>query len=345
MAGIMDVLSGFGNLKPETQGMIIGGGADIISAILAAKAQGKLSAAEANALRAKAMSDVYQQSGRNTLDYATSRDQTERLGYGQALDAIKGPHELAAGRQAMALQRALLFGGPGGAPQYMRPSGVMSRYMGNLPNVSAAKPFYSDSAILASEEPYWQAIAGSTGGKVRPNFEGSGFNAQDASQVQNRMNTYADQRATDVADRESATRNALQRSEAMSIQALQAALQQGKEKPKTSLWGKIGRGLLAGGAVAAGLLTGGASLSTLPAILSMGSAGLSGAFGQGNPWIGAGLNFAGGALGAGLLPSRGASQVALNNALGSGVAPSLWGQPGQLSGTVNSGKALRGVRF
>ena len=319
---------GFTDWKPEAQGALIGGGANIVAALLAAKGQGKITDAQLAQALAAQKAGVHQQSGRNALDLYGQQSQERRLGYGQVLDSL-GPHDLAKGRQQMALDRALMFGGPGGAPQQMRGPGVGSMYQAELPNVSAAAPFYSDSAILASEEPVWNAIAGSTGGRIRPSLEGAGFGADAARSAGARMNTFADKAGEEERGQDEWVRGQLGRSEDMSIEALNQALATGVQNPQKKsggFWSKLGKGLLAGGAAAAGLFTGGASLSSLPAILSMGAAGASGAMSNGNPLLNAGMSFAGGMAGAGKLPGRDAF-----------VNPtSPW---------VNSGKAVKGVKF
>jgi hypothetical protein len=295
-----------GGMSNEGMGALVGGAANIIGALLTARGQGKISKEQLQAELAKARAGIYQAGAQNTLEHSLAREQQQRLGAGQVLGAI-GPHDLAKGRQGMAIQRALLFGGPGGAPQQMRGPGIGSQYQANLPNVSGAAPFFSDSAILASEEPFWNATSLSTRGAIRPgDLSEAGFDATAASKAGNRMTQFADKIAGDDTAEQSRVRGALDNAQAQSLAALDMALGKTQQKSGGSgFWGKLGKGLLGAGAAAAGLFTGGASLTALPAILGMGAAGVGSALGSGNPLLSAGMNFAGGLAGAGQLPGRG----------------------------------------
>lgn len=292
----------FGSLSPEAQGAIVGGATNIIGSLMQAYGQGKISKEQLEQELVKLRVGVHQQDAQNTLSYAQGREQQNRLGFGQVLGAL-GPHDLAQGRQSMALQRALMFGGPGGAPQQMRGPGVGSAYQANLPNVSGAAPFYSDSAILASEEPFWNAMAGSTRGAIRPGpLQEAGFGAEAAKTAGDRMGAFADMTQAEDESNDLATRERLDADTDKSLAALNLALDQPQKKSGGGFWSKLGKGALAAGAVGAGLFTGGASLTALPAILAMGTAGVSGAFGGGNPALNAALGFGGaysGALGGG----------------------------------------------
>lgn len=297
-------------LSSEATGAIVSGGANVIGALMQAYGQGKISKEQLEQELTKLRIGIHQQDAQNQLDYQGNRDQQTRLGYNQVLGAL-GPHDLAAGRQQMAVQRALLFGGPGGAPQQMRGPGVGSMYQANMPNVSSAAPFYSDSAILASEEPFWNAMSGSTRGAIKPgDLSEAGFEAGAAKTAGDRMTGFADKVATEDAAADTATRQRLDDATKNSLSALDMALANKKKSDGPGFWGKLGRGLLAGGAAAAGLFTGGASLTALPAILGMGAAGVSGAMSNGNPALNAALSFGGGYAGAGGAPQGGGTNAA-----------------------------------
>jgi hypothetical protein len=233
------------------QALAVGGGAAVAGSLISAYAQGKISKEQLVVELGKLQSGVFQNDSDRRLNMAQEEEQQERLGHGQVLAAL-GPHDLARGRQDMAVQRALMFGGPGGAPQQMRGPGVGSQYQANLPNVSGAAPFFSDSAILASEEPFWNAVAGSTQGAIRPQgLAEAGFEPGAAARAQGRMTQFADDTQSAVQDRRSATRATLDHNNQMSLAALQQALDPIKKDPnKGSPWWRKALG----GAAAAGLV-------------------------------------------------------------------------------------------
>lgn len=178
-------------------------------------------------------------------------------GYSAALDSIGSPLAHAQQRADFAKKRSFLFDGPGGGPQYIRPQGYMNSYLPSLPRFDSAKPFFSDSAMLASEMPYWQSVSALTGGKVAPGFQAAGYESQPAALAQYALNQSLYRDAYEKAQRDAKFEGMLTAQQ----QALNQSLQGGQQQKKKTPWwkkalgigGMIGSMFIPGGGLIAGL--------------------------------------------------------------------------------------------
>jgi hypothetical protein len=193
----------------------------------------------------------------------------DRLRHQAAGTLIGDPLSHQKSRQDMALRRALLFDGPDGGPQYVRPGpqSTVGGYMAqNLPRYDSAKPFFTNEAMAAGERPFWESIGGLTQGQVGPNLGAVGYgNAGggvqggiDASNAARQSTAQAagQARTNDQANTQSAVMSALGG-------GANGAAGQTQQKKGGGFWKTLGNiGLMAAPFVAAPF-TGGSSLAML----------------------------------------------------------------------------------
>lgn len=261
---------GIGNIDPQIWAAIIQAGGAGLAGAAGASQQGKATELDA------------QQQKIATL-MALMGDQSSRSG--AAMSAMGGPLDLANQRGNFATKREFLFGGPGGSTQWIRPGdAAVNEAMGTMPDLSGAKRFFTDEAMMESERPWWQGMSGLTGGKITPNLGAAGY--QGAGGVQAGLDAGAKTDANDYAQQRAAIMQALQGDQAK------------KEEEKKSgggFWSKLGKGLLGVAPLIAAPFTGGMSLAAQAAL--MGGLGAAGAVANGGGLGGAALGGLTGATG------------------------------------------------
>lgn len=255
---------------------------------------------------------------------------SKRLGMQSAGAQLGGPLDIQADRQKMALNRAFLFDGKDGGPQYSLPGpqSTIGGFVGNLPRFDSAKPFYSDSAMMNAELPFWQTIGQQTGGQVGPNFQNSGY--QGGGAAQGSIDGYNKGVQQDQAAAQASSRGRMDQTQAAIQQALSSsaagAAGAGSEREKKpGFWNKLGRVAAFAAPVIAAPFTGGASLALIGAGAGAAGAALNGG-GVGGAikggLLGAGTSMIGGALSGGGSPT-------MSNALGKAF-PNMSAPAGQL---------------
>lgn len=283
---------------------ILQGGMGLGGSILQGVGQGKALDAQNEANKARDQVDAMIK----MLSIGQNQDQfnqtNSRLGAAQAGSQLGGPLDIQAARQKMALNRAFLFDGPDGGPQYSYPGNPEIRAaMGNLPTFASAKPFFSDQAMMSGELPFWQSIGQQTGGKVGPDFAGSGYAGAGAtSSPQGSINAFNQgiqqtQSATDAAGqaRLAQTQAAIQQA----LGGNQAGATGSPAKKKPGFWGKVGRVASQVAPIAAAFIPGVGPIASLAIGGAAGAAG--GALDGGGlkgALMGAGTGAASGYLGA-----------------------------------------------
>lgn len=301
---------------PLVQSTLLRGGLDLLGGSLSGMGQGRMSEAQIAAQRQRDQVDALLALLRESGSRADSQMVNQRLGMQAAGSLLESPLKQQNERQNMALRRALLFDGPGGGPQYVRPGpqSTVGGYMAqNLPRYDSARPFFTDSAMANAEVPFWETVAGLTGGQVRPNLPGSGY--QGVGEAQGRIDAASSSAAGAVAARNSALSDEMTNTRAAVTQALGSPAQTGRTggRGRGGFWRTLGRiGAVAAPFIAAPF-TGGSSLAMLG--------------------IGAGAGAASGALGGGGM--RGALTGALSGAATSAL-------PGMLRGRMPRGVGFEG---
>lgn len=305
---------------PLVQATLMRGGMDIAGGIFSGVGQGKMNDAQIAAQNSRDQVSALIAMLRERGNQADSQAQNQRLGFQGAAAAIGSPLDHQKSRQDMALQRALLFDGPGGGPQYSMPgSSAIRATMGNLPRFDSAKPFFSDDAMAAAESPFWQSVGGLTGGQVRPNLPGVGYQGAGAQGTQNGLDTFNNDQASQVAARNASQTAQIDQTQAAINQALGSpgSGASGAAKKGPGFWGKLGRIGLQVAPIAAAFIPG---VGPLASMAIAGAAGGARGAMDGGGWKGAlkggatsaGMSYVGGKIPLGGSGAAGSARAASN---------------------------------
>jgi len=226
----------------------------------------------------------------NVINTLLSMQQQGQSNASNTLNALGSPLGRANEIGNFATRREFLFGGPGGTTQWFKPGDpYVAQAMGPMPNLSAARPFFSDAAMLDSLRMYDTAMARQSGGEITPNYANAGFGSEPASATQAAVNLTAQQA------RQQAQQQQLALTQALSAQERLAGLKERTDGGGTSWWRKLigiaapialsmfgpagtaaGLAIRAGIGAGAGALAGGGWRGALAGAASGGLAGVGG---------------------------------------------------------------------
>lgn len=313
----------FKNLDPMVQSALIQGGMNLGGGILSGMGQGQQSEAQLAYQRERdqveAMLAMMRERG-NAAEFEATDD---RLRNQAAGTLIGDPLSHQASRQNMALRRALLFDGPDGGPQYVRPgpSSTIGGYMSqNLPRYDSAKPFFTNEAMANAERPFWESIGGLTNGQVGPNLGAVGYGAA-AGSTQGGIDASNAARQTASANAQTARSQDLANTQTAVMSALGGGANRSARSAKKPVSGWR-RFLGAALPIAAGFIPGVGPLASMALSAGAGAAG--------------GLISGGGARGALTGAAFGAGTGALNGALTGGGAGFAKDAINNTAGRVNA---------